>query len=154
MLPHPSDKLVPDLCFAIAKKHKAISVQAIPLFRYLSNYHLLPPLGCTLGNQDDPGRGNLDAFLNPADTIDSVELGVRRLHIQAFCFPFIVLICSEINLDSSLNIIAAWELMSLSRSAMMSDNTFSSKIIIFTSLSVIIFSPLCGHCFRYSLIGC
>jgi hypothetical protein len=143
MLPHPGHQLVPNVFAAVSKEHQSIGVQPVPLGANLPDYHLrLPPLVArTQDSRGGRGRGSLDAFLNPADTSNSVELGVRRRHNQAFCFPFIVLICSEINLDSSLNIIAAWELMSLSRSDMMSDSTLSSKIIIFTSLSVILFSP-------------
>ena len=70
MLPHPSHQLVPNVFAAVSKEHQSIGVEPVPAWLNLPDYHLLPPLlGCTLGNQDDPGLYSPDAFLNPADTI-------------------------------------------------------------------------------------
>ena len=73
MLPHPSHQLVPNVFAAVSKEHQSIGVEPVPLGANLPDYHLvLPLLGCTLGNPDDLDHGNLGAFLNPADTSDSV----------------------------------------------------------------------------------
>lgn len=70
MLSQPGHQLVPNVFAAVPEENKAISVQAIPAWLNLPDYHRLPPLlGCTLGNPGDLGRGNLGAFAGLADTI-------------------------------------------------------------------------------------